>query len=449
MPAPPRNCAMKFGSTPLSDAEGAILAHSLTIGGTRFGKGRLITAADNAAFRAAGLAAVITAQPGQDDIIEDDAARMIADALVARESHLSTSAPFTGRVNVFAEEHGLLRLETEAINAANAVDEAITIATLPDNARVTPRQMLATIKIIPYAAPAHAVHEVADILLSASVLRLHPRKVTTATVFLTRTAGMKDKLIDKGAAAVAARLAALGVDGGTPVVTAHDTGALATALSTATGDITIILGGSATADRRDVAPAAVIEAGGQLERFGMPVDPGNLLFLGALNNRPVIGLPGCARSPKLNGADWVLERIVSGLEVTDADIQAMGVGGLLKEIPSRPQPRAGTPTPRRPYVSAILLAAGASSRMLGKDKLTEVVDGAPLVRRSAERLIAMANDIARNLAGEPDPDARLAEHLKKFWAPRMRAQLADQLAQTPEAADPLVRAALARAPNGD
>jgi formate dehydrogenase subunit delta len=68
---------------------------------------------------------------------------------------------------------------------------------------------------------------------------------------------------------------------------------------------------------------------------------------------------------------------------------------------------------------------------------------------SAERLIAMANDIARNLAGEPDPDARLAEHLKKFWAPRMRAQLADQLAQTPEAADPLVRAALARAPNGD
>ena len=71
------------------------------------------------------------------------------------------------------------------------------------------------------------------------------------------------------------------------------------------------------------------------------VDPGNLLFLGTLSERPVIGLPGCARAPALNGADWVLARVMCGINVTDADIAAMGVGGLLKEIPSRPQPRAG------------------------------------------------------------------------------------------------------------
>ena len=71
----------------------------------------------------------------------------------------------------------------------------------------------------------------------------------------------------------------------------------------------------------------------------MPVDPGNLLFLGHLGDRPVIGLPGCARSPALNGADWVLERVICGQEVTSADIAAMAVGGLLKEIPTRPQPR--------------------------------------------------------------------------------------------------------------
>jgi molybdenum cofactor cytidylyltransferase len=71
----------------------------------------------------------------------------------------------------------------------------------------------------------------------------------------------------------------------------------------------------------------------------MPVDPGNLLFLGDINGRPVIGLPGCARSPALNGADWVLARVVCGIPVRSADIAAMGVGGLLKEIPTRPQPR--------------------------------------------------------------------------------------------------------------
>lgn len=383
---------MIFGELGLDDAAGAILAHSITIGGKRYGKGRVISDADITAFRSAGLRAVIAARPDKDDLVEDDAAARIAAALADGVPHISTSAPFTGRVNIFAEDHGLLRIDADAVNAANAVDEAITIATLPDNTRVSPRQMLATIKIIPYAAPAKAVADVRKSLAGAGALRLHPRRVGTASVFLTRTAGMKDKLVDKGAAAVAARLSALGVEGGAPVVTPHETGALAAALKDARGDIIIVLGGSATADRRDVAPAAVEAAGGRIERFGMPVDPGNLLFIGDLDGRPVIGLPGCARSPKLNGADWVLERVVSGLAVTGADIQAMGVGGLLKEIPSRPQPRAGAPAPGRPFTSAVLLAAGASRRMMGKDKLTEQIGGQSLLRRSAERLLASGAD---------------------------------------------------------
>ena len=71
----------------------------------------------------------------------------------------------------------------------------------------------------------------------------------------------------------------------------------------------------------------------------MPVDPGNLLFLGEYADAPVVGLPGCARSPALNGVDWVLERLSAGLPVTSDDVAAMGVGGLLKEMPGRPQPR--------------------------------------------------------------------------------------------------------------
>ena len=50
-------------------------------------------------------------------------------------------------------------------------------------------------------------------------------------------------------------------------------------------------------------------------RFGMPVDPGNLLLLGRLGGKPVLGLPGCARSPKVNGFDWVLQRLIADLPV--------------------------------------------------------------------------------------------------------------------------------------
>jgi molybdenum cofactor cytidylyltransferase len=119
----------------------------------------------------------------------------------------------------------------------------------------------------------------------------------------------------------------------------HDEAAIAEALRAAPGEVLLILTGSATSDAQDVAPAGLRAAGGAVAHYGMPVDPGNLLFLGALGEKPVIGLPGCARSPSLNGADWVLERVLCGVEIGPREITAMGVGGLLKESPARPQPR--------------------------------------------------------------------------------------------------------------
>ena len=137
------------------------------------------------------------------------------------------------------------------------------------------------------------------------------------------------------------RLDRMGVPLAPRVVVRHREAELADAIKAAEGELVLILTGSATSDPLDVAPQALRQAGGHVERFGMPVDPGNLLFTGDHQGRPVIGLPGCARSPALNGADWVLERILCGAEVRSADIAAMGVGGLLKEIPTRPMPRRG------------------------------------------------------------------------------------------------------------
>lgn len=380
---------MKFGAVPIADAEGCILAHSLIVDGRKFQKGLKLSETEVSALTTAGVASVTVAEVEEDDLAEDEAAAMLAQRLLA--PGMTLSAPFTGRANIFADGPGLLQVDPARILAANAVDEAITIATLPEFARVRDRQMLATVKIIPYGASRAAVKDVAKLLGQSAAMTLHPRTVKKASVFLTETPGMKPKLLVKGGAAVQARLAALGVEMATPVTVPHETGALAAALAEFDSDMALILGGSATSDRRDVAPAAVEVAGGRIDRFGMPVDPGNLLFIGELSGKPVIGLPGCARSPKLNGADWVLERVTAGLQVTSADIAAMGVGGLLKEIPSRPQPREAA-IPERPKISAILLAAGSSSRMRGADKLMEPVDGDPLLRRSAKILLASQAD---------------------------------------------------------
>src|SRR6185312_1680468 len=121
-------------------------------------------------------------------------------------------------------------------------------------------------------------------------------------------------------------------------------------------ELVIVFGASAIADRRDVIPAALTGAGGVVQHFGMPVDPGNLLLIGKARGVPVLGAPGCARSPVENGFDWVLMRLLAGLRVARSDLAGMGVGGLLMEIVTRPQPRLSPSTDSNNNIAAVILA---------------------------------------------------------------------------------------------
>jgi molybdenum cofactor cytidylyltransferase len=248
-------------------------------------------------------------------------------------------------VNLNATRPGIVALDPEAVHALNRVDPAITLATLCEHARVAEGMLVGTVKIIAYGVARAALE--AACAAARGALRVRPVVRQSAGLIVTQVPGQDEKLARKGEEAVQARLAALGMTLAGTVVVPHETGAVAEALGRLPGEIALILTGSATSDLHDTAPEAVRLAGGRIERFGMPVDPGNLLFLGEAGGRPVIGLPGCARSPALNGADWVLERVACGLRVGSDDIAAMGVGGLLKEIPIRPQPRERPRGPRR------------------------------------------------------------------------------------------------------
>jgi len=325
---------MWFGPVPVREAAGAILAHSVDLQGTRLRKGRWLDAGDVAALQAGGVAEIIVARLGPGDVHEDAAAARLAAAVMVGATGLRASVAATGRVNLHATARGVLCVDAEAVHELNRIDPAITLATLRPYALVAEGAMVATLKIIPYAvAEAHLARAEAAGTAAMTLAQPVLRRATLIETVAGRDPG------PKGGAAVAARLDALGVVLGETLRVPHDAAALTRALAAATGDLVLILTASATSDVQDVAPAAVVRAGGRVHHYGMPVDPGNLLFLGDLRERPVIGLPGCARSPALNGADWVLQRVVCGVPVTAEDIMAMGVGGLLKEIPTRPRPR--------------------------------------------------------------------------------------------------------------
>lgn len=324
---------MRFGLVPLEKATGAILAHSVALPAGRLRKGVLLGDADIFALRIAGITEVTVATLDVGDVAEDAAATRLARALVPGRQGLNLTEAFTGRVNLKATGKGIVELDAPAIHAMNRIHPSITLATLPPFARVVAGTLVGTVKIIAYAVPQDALTAAETIAQGA--IRISPVVLRSAGLLLTEVPGHDGKLAAKGKRAVEARLLALGMKLSEVVVVAHDVGPMAKALAQMPGEILLILTGSATSDLYDTGPEAVRLAGGHVARFGMPVDPGNLLFHGTLQGRPVIGLPGCARSPALNGADWVLERLACGLAVTDDDIASMGVGGLLKEISMR------------------------------------------------------------------------------------------------------------------
>jgi molybdenum cofactor cytidylyltransferase len=331
---------MKFGEVALEASLGGVLAHAVRLNGLVLKKGHVIGRADLESLKAHGVERLVVSQLEPDDVGEDEAARRLAERVAG--AGLRVERAFTGRSNIFAVWAGVLRIDKPAVDRINHVDEAVTLATLADLRAVEAGEMVATVKIIPFAVPAPLL-EAALARAAGPVLSIAAFRPLKVGVISTMLPGLKASVIAKTLAILAARLAPAGASIVADERVAHASEALAAAigrLATAC-DLVIVFGASAITDRRDVIPRAIEEAGGRVDHFGMPVDPGNLLLIGKRAGKTILGAPGCARSPKENGFDWVLQRLLAGLDVTGDDIRGMGVGGLLMEIKSRPQPRLG------------------------------------------------------------------------------------------------------------
>lgn len=381
---------MKFGEIPVAEAAGAILAHSVKHSSGMFKKGRALTAADIGLLAESGVAHVFAARLSEDDIPEDKAAETVAKAIAGEGT--TVQAPFTGRANLHAHRRGLVVVDTERVKAFNRVHENLTLATSAPFEIVVERQLVATVKIIPFAVPREMLEDGLAVIGSDPVIRVENFKHRKAGLIVTRLPQTKPSLIDKSEEAIRERITALDGELAQVMVVDHAVAPVSDAVAALHGknlNPILIFGASAIVDRGDVIPAALEQAEGEVVHLGMPVDPGNLMMFGRLEGASVIGVPTCARSPKLNGFDWVLARVMAGLHVSGQDIMDMGAGGLLKEISTRPAPREGDDAKpqRAPQIAGVILAAGRSTRM-GANKLLSLINDRAMIRMTAEAMLA-------------------------------------------------------------
>jgi len=342
-----REPKMRFGPVSIAHALGAISAHSLRLGDRTIKKGAYLTAEDLDAIMRDGRREVIVALNDEGDVGEDEAAELLSAKLSG--AHVRRDSPTTGRSNLFADTAGVLRLNVDAINRLNAIDEAVTFATLPDYRAVERGEMIATVKIIPFAVPGEVIEKALQASGGVSIIEVKPFRRLKVAAISTLLPGLKPSVVNKTLAVLEGRLAPAGSTVDFDLRVPHDAEDVAHALTSAIADgadIVVVFGASAITDRRDVIPAAIEIAGGSVEHFGMPVDPGNLMLVGEVAGHTVLGAPGCARSPKENGFDWVLQRIMADIPVKRADLTNLGVGGLLMEIVQRGHPRDPTAGPQ-------------------------------------------------------------------------------------------------------
>ena len=386
---------MIFGEFPLAECEGLLLAHSLRLPERIIKKGRRLTGDDIQSLAAAGISRVNGARLDAGDVDENAAAGAVAAVLGG--PGIATRAPQAGRCNLYATERGLLTLDAGIIERINRGDESVTVATLPPLSAVRRGAVVATVKIIPLAVSGALVAACLAQAGQGAAMRLLPFRAHCSALIVTEQPGDPQRNYIAAVNSSRRRMEELGSHLGLVQRCAHGTEAVTLALREALAagcSLILIAGATVPKDRADTVPAGIVAAGGEILHFGMPVEPGNMLLLARIGAVPVIILPGCARSRRSNGLDWVLQRMLAGLPMGAEQIMGMGVGGLIRspleadedDNAAKPEPVRAPPVGRR--VAAVVMAAGSGSRMGGGNKLLQAVGGIPMVRRAVNAALA-------------------------------------------------------------
>lgn len=368
---------MRFENVRTTDAIGTVLGHThrLRIAQTtdketekettqRLSKGTLLNAKHIDMLLQAGVDSVMVAVLETDDVLENVAVERLA--LLFRDSGVGVESSRQGRCNLYALHRGVLDYDVSLIHRLNALDWRVGMA-IEHGGVVEAGTVFASIKVIPYAVPRTVLDAWESALKSergVEIYPLHRRHVALVVSQSSEQASSIQRIVDVHRS----RIEGLGSQIDRVYRCEHTVESIAQSLQSMVmevWDLVLFYGETAVVDIDDVLPLAIRSVGGEVERVGMPVEPGNMLLLGSIQKRPIVGVPRCAQHIQQSGLDLVLARALSGAPLSSLDIARLGVGGYLKRNDSPIVPKE-----RRHTIGAVVLMAGLSSRMKGANKLS-------------------------------------------------------------------------------
>lgn len=319
---------MQLKIVPLDHALGAILVHHITgnDGSKVLSKGRVLDADDLEKLRAHKIETVYVAMLEAGDVREDAAAMRLARAVAGNA--IEASKPSGGRVNLYATHPGFLKINSGALKRINELD-GVTLATVTRWSRVAAKKMLATLKTIGLALPERTLRAAEAI---GAVVSVAPVARANIAIVLTGSAHARDKVEQTFLPPLRARIAELGAQVIGETYVDEDADAIARTLVNVMqvgAQMIIVAGETSIMDAQDITPRGIQNAGGVIEVYGAPVEPGNLLLLAYRDDVPIIGAPGCVKSRATNAVDLILPPLIAGERVTRADVNALAEGGLL------------------------------------------------------------------------------------------------------------------------
>ena len=381
---------MKIKNLAPQDSIGVVLAQTYNLPGKIISKGTFVTNEVVGYFKTGNVKTILCAVPEEGDIHEDEAAEAISSAI--DKNHIYADKASTGRVNFKSQSLCLVRYDRDFIKELNLVDESIAFSIVEHNQLLAEGDLIATLKIIPFFMQKKYVDRVIKILAKDELFKIHSLKKKEVILIQTCFEWQKKSIFTATSNVTKARLEALGCSLKKEKLINHDYDTLRAIIRSSVKnepEILLVSGATAITDRSDYIPKAILSEGGEIIQYGLAVDPGNLLLIGKVGNTTVIGMPGCARSPKLNGFDWVLQLLMADIPINREELADMGAGGLLMEIASRPLPRAlaKSVSKREKKVMGVILAAGNSTRMGKDNKLLKNVGDAPLIRNTAIEML--------------------------------------------------------------